>query len=230
MPRRKGIPAYSFHKPSGQARVRIDGRDHYLGSYDSPESKAEYERLVRRTMADRTRAVLERSVERATDITVSEIVVRYTAHVESYYVKNGRPTGQVTIIKLAIRVARQKFGHLEAREFGPKALKACRDAFVSQGLCRAEVNRRTGLVRQLFKWAVEEELIPPSVWHGLKAVCGLRKHRSEAPDREPVGRPRSLLWTRSCPNSRARLPGWSGSNSSPGCGPKRSWRCGDATW
>jgi hypothetical protein len=41
MPRRKGIPAYSLHKPSGQARVRIEGRDHYLGPYDSPEPKAE---------------------------------------------------------------------------------------------------------------------------------------------------------------------------------------------
>jgi hypothetical protein len=31
MPRTKGIPAYGLHKPTGQARVRIDGRDVYLG-------------------------------------------------------------------------------------------------------------------------------------------------------------------------------------------------------
>src|SRR5262249_41355074 len=134
MPRPKGVPSYCLHKPSGQARVRVDGKDHYLGPYGSPESKAEYQRVVRHLMADRTRRELEQAVELSTDITVAEIVVRYTAHVESYYVKDGRPTGQVTIIKPAIRVARQRFGHLEARESGPKALKACRDASVTQGL------------------------------------------------------------------------------------------------
>jgi hypothetical protein len=35
MPRRKGIPAYTLHKPTNQARVRIDGHDHYLGEYGS---------------------------------------------------------------------------------------------------------------------------------------------------------------------------------------------------
>lgn len=39
MPRKKK-PGYSNHKPSGQAYVRIDGKDHYLVSYDSPESRA----------------------------------------------------------------------------------------------------------------------------------------------------------------------------------------------
>jgi hypothetical protein len=67
-PRRKGIPAYTHHKPSGQARV--NGTDHNLGPYGTPESKAEYERIVRRALADRIRAELARSVGTATDITV----------------------------------------------------------------------------------------------------------------------------------------------------------------
>src|SRR4051794_4171761 len=82
---------------------------------------------------------------------------------------------------------RERFGHLEAREFGPKALKACRDEFVAQGLCRNEVNRRTSLIRGFFKWAVSEELVPSSVWHGLQSVAGLQKGRTDAPDREPIG-------------------------------------------
>jgi len=31
-------PAYCRHKASGQAVVRLDDRDHYLGPYGSPES------------------------------------------------------------------------------------------------------------------------------------------------------------------------------------------------
>ena len=47
MPRRAGkIPSYCRHRASGRAVVRIDGKDHYLGPYGSPESHEEYERLI----------------------------------------------------------------------------------------------------------------------------------------------------------------------------------------
>jgi len=34
----KRKPSYLLHKPSGQIRVRIDGKDEYLGKYGLPES------------------------------------------------------------------------------------------------------------------------------------------------------------------------------------------------
>ena len=46
MPRQKK-PGYWSHKPSGQAYVRIDGKDHYLGPYGSPESRDRYDEIVR---------------------------------------------------------------------------------------------------------------------------------------------------------------------------------------
>ncbi len=52
MPRpQNAVPAYSHHKPTNQAYVRLpDGnggrRAVYLGKYNSPESRAEYARLV----------------------------------------------------------------------------------------------------------------------------------------------------------------------------------------
>jgi len=39
-------PSYRRHKSSGQAIVTLDGRDHYLGDFGSPVSKAEYDRLI----------------------------------------------------------------------------------------------------------------------------------------------------------------------------------------
>ncbi|WP_417847301.1 hypothetical protein [Thalassoglobus sp.] len=33
MPRKPKVPSYCLHKASGQAVVRINGRDHYLGLY-----------------------------------------------------------------------------------------------------------------------------------------------------------------------------------------------------
>ena len=39
-------PAYLLHKATGQARVRIDGKDCYLGVYGSPESRERYDELI----------------------------------------------------------------------------------------------------------------------------------------------------------------------------------------
>jgi integrase len=187
MPRRKGIPSYTFHKSTNQARVRIDGHDHYLGEYGSEESKAEYQKLVRRHLADRTREEMKRSIQLHTDITIAEILVRYLVHVANYYRKNGEPTKQVALIKRACRILREKYGTLEACQFGPLALKQLREAYVGQGWCRREVNRAVRLVVQLFRWAVNEELLPAPTWEALRSVPGLRKGRCDAPDLPPVG-------------------------------------------
>ena len=39
-------PAYLLHKATGQARCRINRKDHYLGRYGSPESREKYDELV----------------------------------------------------------------------------------------------------------------------------------------------------------------------------------------
>jgi hypothetical protein len=40
------LPKYSLHKRSGQAKVRFNGKDTYLGRYGSPESKEAYAEFV----------------------------------------------------------------------------------------------------------------------------------------------------------------------------------------
>ena len=44
----RAIPAYRLHKPTGQAVVRLDGRDHYLGRHGTEANRQAY----RRTIAD----------------------------------------------------------------------------------------------------------------------------------------------------------------------------------
>ena len=43
---RQHLPKYRHYKPKNLAVVRIDGRDVYLGRYDSPESREKYRRVV----------------------------------------------------------------------------------------------------------------------------------------------------------------------------------------
>src|SRR3954470_14783118 len=46
MSRSPRVPSYRYHKASRQAVVVIRGRSFYLGPWNSPESKAEYRRVV----------------------------------------------------------------------------------------------------------------------------------------------------------------------------------------
>ena len=51
MPRNSRIPSYRLHKPSGQAVVTINGRNIYLGSFNSPDSQSRYKRVVAEWLA-----------------------------------------------------------------------------------------------------------------------------------------------------------------------------------
>jgi integrase len=180
-------PAYSLHKPSGQAKIKDQGRTIYLGKYGSPESWEKYHRLLAERYG-RTDAIGQQRIQpEATPLTVNEVAVAYFRHCEQYYVKNGEQTNQVLMIRLALQVLHQLYGSILIREFGPINLKACRAEFIRQGLSRGECNRRTNLIKQCFRWAAENEMVPRGLYHDLQAVVGLRKGRCEARDPAPVG-------------------------------------------
>jgi hypothetical protein len=40
------IRSYLLHQTTGQARVRIDGRDHLLGRFGTPDAQAQYDTLI----------------------------------------------------------------------------------------------------------------------------------------------------------------------------------------
>jgi integrase len=187
MPRKPKIPKYSLHKPSGRARVIIDGRHIWLGKYGSDESVERYNRLVAEIAATPTGLSPSLPPKSLEPITVVEVLAAYLKHAEGYYVKNGRPTVQVEVTKAAIRQALKLYGRSPAIEFGPAALKRVRQQMVGSGICRNEVNRRVQIVRRAFKWAVSEEMLPVSVYQALATVEGLRKGRTDAPDHPPVG-------------------------------------------
>ena len=89
-------------------------------------------------------------------------------------------------IRAALRPLRQLYGSTWAGDFGPKKLKAVRQHLVDIGLSRGVINTRVGRIKRLFKWAVAEELAPPSVYHGLQAVAGPTFGRCSARETEPV--------------------------------------------
>jgi integrase len=177
-------PSYRKHKASGQAVVTIDRKDHYLGVHGTPESRLRYERLISAWMQGEP--VPSRESESSNDITVAEVCVQYLRWAEGYYVKDGQPTSEIHNVKHAIKALRESYASLPAREFSPLKLKAVRQRFIDGGLCRSGCNRFTGIIARVFRYAVENELIPPDVAHGLEAVKTLAKGRSDARETDPV--------------------------------------------
>ncbi|WP_422931371.1 tyrosine-type recombinase/integrase [Singulisphaera sp. PoT] len=190
MASRTSLPKYRHYKPKDLAVVRIDGRDHYLGRYDSPESWEKYHRLL----AERSvSGSVSSSPSLPSDPTISgscsinELILAFWRYGEGYYRRaDGTPTGELENYRHAFRALKAMFGSTPARDFGPKALKLVRQSMVDSGLARTVINRRTQRLIHLFGFGVENELVPPDVHHGLKAIKSLRKGRTDARETEPV--------------------------------------------
>jgi integrase len=177
---KRRIPKYSLHKATGQARVRLHGRTFYLGEYDSPESRRKYDELIAKWLTG----------ERLTTpdaLTISRLCLKYTEeHAKLYYRKNGRQTSEVSAIQASLRPLIRLFGKSKVVDFGPTKLKRVRQEMIDAGVVRTSINRNIGRIRRVFKWGVENELVPVNVHVALTTVAGLRHQRSEAKESQPV--------------------------------------------
>jgi integrase len=186
MPRKSTIPAYKLHAATGQARVIIDGKHIYLGKFNSPESKAQYELLVRKLLTNRTDVEMRERVQVSNDLRVIELVRDYLKFARGYYVKNGVPTPEYPQIYAALTPVREQYGEELVTSLGPLKIKAIREAWIKDGIVRGQINKRIGRIRRMVAWGVEEEKVPPSVLQALKAIKGLKRGRTDAREGKKV--------------------------------------------
>ena len=97
-----------------------------------------------------------------------------------------KQTSEIHNIKRAIRALRESYASLPARDFSPLKLKTVRQRFIDGGLCRSGCNRFTGIVARIFRYGVENELVPADVGHGLEAVKPLARGRCDTRETDPV--------------------------------------------
>ncbi|MBL8817173.1 MAG: tyrosine-type recombinase/integrase [Planctomyces sp.] len=188
------LPSYLLHKQSGQARVRIDGKDILLGAYGSEESRIRYGELIANysggvqidPFAKSNRGRFPRNDSEAdSGPSVGELCLVFLRHAEGHYVKNGEPTSEISVLKSVIRPLNELYGMLPAKDFGPLALKAVRQKMVESGWCRSSINTGVSRIRRIFKHAIANELIDSSVLERLKCVAPLLAGRTEAHDNAP---------------------------------------------
>jgi integrase len=183
MSKKLRIPRYRFHKASQQAVVVIQGKSTYLGKWNSPESRAEYERLIAEWLENRRCPATSGN---SSGLRVNELILTFWRHAgEHYRHPDGRPTGELDNFRDALRPLRKIYGHTLAKDFGPLALRTVREEMIKAGLCRRTINARINRVRRVFRWATSIEMIPPSIIIALETVPGLQRGRCDA--RESAG-------------------------------------------
>lgn len=176
-------PTYRKYKRTGQAVVTIDGKDYYLGPYDTPESKAEYLRLL----AEHTVSGTVNACAEAPEPTlVLEVIAKFWKHAKTWYVKNGEPTKEIDAYKKIFADLKSLYGHTPAADFGPLAFKAVRQKWIERGQARPTINKNAGRLKRVFKWAVAEELVPASVYQSISTVEGLRRGRCTSREPAPI--------------------------------------------
>ena len=179
------VPPYPARPhASGQARIRLGGRELYLGAWGSPESHHRYRQAVAAHLAGEPPET--EHADSGQGLTIREAVTLYIHHARGYYVKGGKPTSQLARIKLSLEAINSLYGDTPAGEFSPLRLKAVRQKMIDDGLCRRHINHRVGCIVRAWKWLVGEEIVPAANWTALRAVDGLRAGRCAAPEGKPV--------------------------------------------
>eukprot|EP01047_Picozoa_sp_COSAG01_P004494 COSAG01_NODE_148_length_24037_cov_219.235859_12_plen_375_part_00 len=179
----RSLPSYSKHKASGQAVVRLSGRDIYLGPYGTKASKSEYDRLTGEWLANGRRLPLKIDDK---PISLIELTADYLKYAKTYYVKNGKQTDEIASIKISIRHLNNLYGKTLAEDFGPLALIAVRNQMIETGNSRGYINNNVNRIRRMFKWAVSNEIVPVHVYQALATVPGLKKGKTSAVEKPPV--------------------------------------------
>jgi len=188
------VPTYGLHKPTGQARCYVNGKTVYLGKYGSEESRIRFGEIVGRLIGGQSIDPIARTKSGSPTCaessdpgpSVGEICLAFLRHAETHYVKNDKPTSQMHVLRSVVKPLNLLYGLTPASDFGPLALKAVRQRLIEQGWCRDVINRSMSRIRQIFKYAIENELIrDPAVLTRLQTVAPLLEGRTEAHDNAP---------------------------------------------
>lgn len=194
MPRPAQWPPRIYSHSSGQSRIRVNGRDYYLGKAGSAEAKAEYARLIVQLTAEGKVGPPEKRVA-GPGFTVNEVLDRFRQHAERTYSKRGRELDQ---FRLALQPLSRLYGDLPAAHFDAEKLRELQDAMLSGswmtdedrahprrpktgGVSRGVVNHRVIKIRTVWRWAEEmAKLVPPGSWAALRVVRPVRRNRPGA--------------------------------------------------
>jgi len=174
----------NLHKPSGRARVRIEGRDFYLGRFGTPEAEAEYRRIIAEWLATgRAPKPVLRSTH-CDDMTITSLIAAFWKYRSAQQVAE---KSLIAVDRPVLRRLRKLYGHTPASRFSPASMRALMADLARDDLSRQYINKKfLPTVKRLFKWGAREELIPVEAYHHLTLVDGLKRGEYGARETERV--------------------------------------------
>ena len=93
MPKRH-MPKYRHYKPKNLGVVRLEGKDHYLGRHDSPESWEAYHRLIAEWLSGNGHASADPDQPKY-HLTINELILAYWRFAKSG-LRHGRTNARET--------------------------------------------------------------------------------------------------------------------------------------
>jgi integrase len=125
------------------------------------------------------------------ELTISKLIISYWR-----WTGSNHKFKRAFNIKAALRVLRRLDGSTPALQFGPRKLRILREAMVlgdptavppRKPWSRRTINDRVRVIVTMFRWAVSQELLPPSIPQALAMVEPLKRGRTIAREGEGVG-------------------------------------------
>ncbi len=109
------IAPYRRHKASWQAVVTLNGKDHYLGRYNSAASREAYNRIIQEWLT-----AGRRLLKPDASLTVNELILAYWRMVEGSFAPtvSGHDPGELHCLRTALRLVRELYGRTAASAFG----------------------------------------------------------------------------------------------------------------
>ncbi len=190
-------PQYRRHSARNEAIVTFAGKHHYLGKYDSPESRARYEEIVSLWRSSLLTAPkpnslspiivpaselsLRNRAKAGGAVFVVEVAFCYTEHARDYYRKNGRVTREAETIHEVCKTLGERYPSLRVQDFGPVCLDEFRQHLIlEKDWSRKYINKQVSRLLRMMKWGVSREIVPPAIHLALAALPGLRHGRTQA--------------------------------------------------
>jgi integrase len=177
MPRLSRKPPKLSKHSSGQAFVRVDGANRYLGRWGSAEARAAYREFARQWKP----APPKQAAPAMDRVMVVEVLAAYVEHATKVY-----PPQTLAMYRVPVKLTREMFGDTPAKDFGPLKLEKVREAFVGRGMSRSVANRYTRLVVKMFRWAVSREMARPETLTRLATLEPLRRGQPGLRENPPV--------------------------------------------
>jgi integrase len=175
---KKFPPSLCRHKGTGQAYVRLNGSNIYLGKYGTEESRAAYARLIAQLAAGQ-QPVPARAAPPAT---VADVICAWWEQEAPRLSEAGR---EVENYRLSLAPLLTLYGPTDVSSFDAAALEVVQLAMASGqwrtppvkgGWCAGVVNKRVGRIKTVWRWAERRKLVPDGRWSNLRTLPGLRKN------------------------------------------------------